>query len=403
MNLYPIFFIENKNFDFLTLPSFLLFLSFIIFTIRNIIEKKDRIKNSDYFLIVILFYFLLKFTRISEFGVDFPAIIFSVLSIYYFIKFYETKENFDKKSFFYFSLTFSIFSILIKLSTAIVIILPLYLYFSNLKTLKFYIFNFKFLTIIFLCLIFFIQQFIYTGCLLFPTTFTCLNVSWFNPDHIDLSKQLELTNKSYSLARDIYSPEEYLSNFNWFLFWVKRSFLEITEHLLTMILPVLIFTFVLKKRPETHVVLKERLILILFIALSFLFWLNYSPVFRFAIHIFLTLVFLFFSSILISREFSTKKFIIFISVFLIFSFSKNILRINNTGKFFLGIQKIENEYILNNKISNKYAKIYYPDVKRNKKNSWQGRLCWNTPFICSYNKLDVSKKNGYLVVNKLKN
>ena len=150
-------------------------------------------------------------------------------------------------------------------------------------------------------------------------------------------------------------------------------------------------------------VLKERLILILFIALSFLFWLNYSPVFRFAIHIFLTLVFLFFSSILISREFSTKKFIIFISVFLIFSFSKNILRINNTGKFFLGIQKIENEYILNNKISNKYAKIYYPDVKRNKKNSWQGRLCWNTPFICSYNKLDVSKKNGYLVVNKLKN
>ena len=403
LNLYPIFFIENKNFDFLTLPSFLLFLSFIIFTIRNIIEKKDRIKNSDYYLIVILFYFLLKFTRISEFGVDFPAIIFSVLSIYYFIKFYETKENFDKKSFFYFSLAFSIFSILIKLSTAIVIILPLYLYFSNLKTLKFYIFNFKFLTIIFLCLIFFIQQFIYTGCLLFPTTFTCLNVSWFNPDHIDLSKQLELTNKSYSLARDIYSPEEYLSNFNWFLFWVKRSFLEITEHLLTMILPVLIFTFVLKKRPETHLVLQERLILTLFIALSFLFWLNYSPVFRFAIHIFLTLVFLFFSSILISREFSTKKFIIFISVFLIFSFSKNILRINNTEKLFLGIQKIDNKYILNNKISNKYANVYYPDIKKNKKNGWQGGLCWNAPFICSYNKLDVGKKNGYLILNKLRN
>ena len=88
---------------------------------------------------------------------------------------------------------------------------------------------------------------------------------------------------------------------------------------------------------------------------------------------------------------------------MIFNFSKNIFRISDVEKTFLGIQKIENEYILNNKISNKYANIYYPDIKRNKKNGWQGRLCWNTPFICSYNKLDVSKKNGYLVVNKLKN
>mgnify|MGYP001246970741 FL=1 len=174
------------------------------------------------------------------------------------------------------------------------------------------------------------------------------------------------------------------------------------EHLLTMTLPLLTFIFVLKKGPVTHVVFQERLILALFISLSFLFWLNYSPVFRFAIHIFITLVFLFFSSILISREFSKKKFVIFISIFLMFSFSKNILRINNTEKLFLGIQKIENEYILNKKNSNKYANIYYPDVKKNKKNSWQGRLCWNTPFICSYNKLDVSKKNGYLVLNKLK-
>ncbi len=403
LNLYPIFFIDNKNFDFLTLPSFLLFLSFIIFSIKNIIKKKDQINNSDYYLIVILFYFLLKFTRISEFGVDFPAIIFSVLSIFYFIKFYETKENLYKKSFFYFNLSFSIFAILIKLSTAIIIILPIYLYFSNFKTLKFYIFNFNFLMIIFLCIVFFIQQFIYTGCLLFPTTLTCLNVSWFNPDHIDLSKQLELTNKSYSLAKDIYSPKDYLSNFNWFLFWIKRSSLEITEHLLTMILPLLIFVFVLKKRPGIHVVFKERLILIFFVTLSLLFWLNYSPVFRFAIHIFLTLVFLFFSSTLISKEFSKEKFLIFISIFLIFSFSKNILRINNSEKLFLGIQKIENEYILNTKISNKYANIYYPDIKKNKKNSWQGRLCWNTPFICSYNKLEVSKKNGYLVVNKFRN
>ena len=403
LNLYPIFFIENKNFDFLTLPSFLLFLSFIIFSIKNIIEKKDQIKNSDYYLIVILFYFLLKFTRISEFGVDFPAIIFSVLSIYYFIKFYETKENLDKKSFFYFNLFFAIFAILIKLSAALIIILPIFLFLTNFKDLKFYILSLRFLAISFLCIIFFVQQFIYTGCFLFPTTLTCLNVSWFNPEHIDLSKRLELINKSYSSAKGIYSPEEYLSNFNWFLIWIKRNFKEILEHLMTMILPILIFVLVSKKKLGTILVFEKKLILVFFIILSLIFWLNYSPVLRFAIHIYITLIFLFFSKILISKEFSKKKFIVFISVFLVFSFSKNVLRISDSEKFFLGIQKIENEYLLDTKTSNKYANIYYPDVENNKKNGWQGRLCWDTPFICSYNKLDVSKKNGYLVVDKLKN
>ena len=42
-------------------------------------------------------------------------------------------------------------------------------------------------------------------------------------------------------------------------------------------------------------------------------------------------------------------------------------------------------------------------LKNNSKNGWQGRLCWNTPFICSYNKLDIRKKNGYLIINKLIN
>jgi len=233
---------------------------------------------------------------------------------------------------------------------------------------------------------------------------TCLNVSWFNPDNIDLSKKLELINKSYSLARKIHSPEEYLSNFTWFSFWFKRSLNEILEHLMTMIVPLLLFSLVLKKKEKGHLLFKKKITLLLFIILSLLFWLNFSPVFRFAIHTFVTLIFLIFSSLLISKEFSKKKFIIFISVFLIFNFSKNILRVNETEKLFLGIQKIENQFILNDIYSNEYASIYYPDVKKNiKRNGWQGRLCWNTPFICSSKKLDIRKKNGYLIINELKN
>ena len=42
----------------------------------------------------------------------------------------------------------------------------------------------------------------------------------------------------------------------------------------------------------------------------------------------------------------------------------------------------------------------------NKGQGWQGRLCWNTPFICTYNpeKLVVNKNNlNYLVISKMKN
>ena len=86
-----------------------------------------------------------------------------------------------------------------------------------------------------------------------------------------------------------------------------------------------------------------------------------------------------------------------------FSFSKNIYRINNSNEIFVGIIKINNRFILNDNLSNENAKIFYPDVKQNMRNGWQGRLCWDTPFICSYQELEVKKKNGYLVINKLKN
>ena len=42
LNLYSIFFLNDKNFNFLTLPSFLLYLTFIIFTLNQINFKKKK-------------------------------------------------------------------------------------------------------------------------------------------------------------------------------------------------------------------------------------------------------------------------------------------------------------------------------------------------------------------------
>ena len=143
LNIYSIFFLQDKNFDFLTLPSFILYVSFILFSFNQIISKKNLF-SSDYYLVVTLFYFLLKFTRISEFGVDLPAIIFSILAVYYFFKFSETNSLMRENIIFFLIIIFSIFSILIKLSTLPIIFLSFYLYIKYFKDLKFSIFNFKY-------------------------------------------------------------------------------------------------------------------------------------------------------------------------------------------------------------------------------------------------------------------
>ena len=400
LNLYSIFFLNDKNFNFLTLPSFLLFLSFILFSVHQLISKNEK-TISDYFLLIALFYFILKFTRISEFGVDLPAAIFSILSIYYFLKFSETDSIDEQKEYFFLSLIFSIFSILIKLSSIPLILLPIFLYFKYFKNLKSDFFEFKFLFIYILVSSFLIQQFIYTGCLFFPSNLTCLSVSWFSEDSISLSKELELINKSYfSSANYTLSPDEYIKNFNWLSYWFKRNFVEISEHFLTMFLPVLLFLFFQKKKIDKEFFLKDKLGLYLFLILGLLFWLNFSPVYRFAISLFLTLTFILLASNLVSCNFSKRIFLIFIMTFIFFSFSKNIIRLTKVENIFLGILKIDNKYIVHDKNANQLIKIYQPDIRSNSTNGWQGRLCWNIPFICSYNKLDIRKKNGYLIINK---
>ena len=319
LNLYSIFFLTDKNFDFLTLPSFLIYLCLILFSFHQILSKNEK-SNSDYFLLTILFYFILKFTRISEFGVDLPASIFSVLTIYYFIKFSEINLKRERQEYFFLISIFAIFAILIKLSTIPVIFLPIFLYLKYFKDLNFEIFRLKFLFIYFLFITFLIQQFIFTGCIFFPSNLTCLNVSWFSEDNINLSKQLELINKSYSsIGENIITPKEYLKNYNWFGYWLKRNYVEILEHLLTIALPIILFLFFQKKKTDYKLVFNDKLGLYLFLTLGLLFWLSFSPVYRFAIYLFLTLVFVIFVSNLKSRGFSKRVFIIFIFTFVFFS------------------------------------------------------------------------------------
>ena len=91
-----------------------------------------------------------------------------------------------------------------------------------------------------------------------------------------------------------------------------------------------------------------------------------------------------------------------IMISLIFNFSKNISRISKKDNIYFGIEMIKNEFI-DITLDRGDISIYKPNISKNNKNGWQGRLCWDIPFLCSYNKINVDKKYGYLFFSKLNN
>ena len=109
-----------------------------------------------------------------------------------------------------------------------------------------------------------------------------------------------------------------------------------------------------------------------------------------------------FSYNLQTKKFSKKIFINLILIFLLFNFSKNIVRITKENKLFFGIIKIENDYIENTKYKNNPIKIFQPDMTANAKkgNGWQGRLCWDIKFLCTKNKVIIEEKKNYLFIRR---
>jgi hypothetical protein len=402
LNVLSLFYISN-NYNYITLPTFLIYFIFIIYSINQIISKV-KYSNSNYFLIICNFYLLLKFTRISEFGNDIPSLIYSILGIFFFLK-YEEENNINKKKYFFFThISFVAFAILIKFSVIPICILSFYIFLRDFKIINREIFKYNYFIIYFLVIIFFLQQFLYTGCFVFPSKITCLNVSWFNNEFLNLRAKLELVNKSYSVARDFISIDEYLVNFNWAPYWFKRNYLEITEHLLTMLIPIIIFLSLLKKIISNIDKINNLKIIIFFLIVGFGFWFTFSPVYRFGIIYFICLTYIISVKFYNQKIFSKKIFISLMIIFLTFNFLKNVKRIYQKNYLIFGIDRINNEYILyDDYLTDKRISVFKPDITSNnsKGNGWQGRLCWDIPFICSYNEVKLSTQNGYLFISNI--
>ena len=403
LNILPIFYI-NENYDFILIATFLIYSVFIIYSFSHI--NKERKKTiSNFFLIVCLFYIILKFTRISEYGNDIPALIFTILAILNFLKFQEEKNLKKKISYFFYNFSFTAFAILIKFSVIPVLILSAYLFLKNYRNLSPEILKIRYIFIYILGITFFLQQFVYTSCFIYPSTLTCINTSWFDPTIVNSIDRLELVNKSYAETKGLVTKEEFLKNFNWVSYWFNRNYPEILEHLLTMIFPIILFLFISNKTNlPKKLDLKKINFFIFFVLIGFLFWFTFSPVYRFGIIYFISVIFLITLYFYQNRVFSKKKFTILILIFLLFNFSKNIIRIYDEDKIFYGIKKIKNEFLEYKNNSNEKFSVFYPDIQKNSinGNGWQGKLCWDIKFLCSYGEIDINSSNNYLIIKKSK-
>jgi hypothetical protein len=415
LNLSSLFVIPYFDLKGIFLAPLLFYFFFILILFNEIfinLRNKKYVYPSTIFSLLILFYFLLKFARVSEFGVDIPSHIIALLVFLYFIKFFEIKNISSEDRYDYTVLIFllSTFSLTIKISNISTVIFFLSILFLNFKYFDFKKFILPTGIILFFILAWLVQQFIYSGCFLFPLNFTCFDTLWSSKENIkNILLSLEITNKSFGVYKGALSGTEYIQNFNWFENWFARNKIEFSEHFGALIAaPVfLLFINLFKKDFKIKIFNIKSMIfyitIILFILTSFIIWFLKSPVARFAIPFFIVANFYliyFFISKKVNLKLNYKIVLITILICVAINLSKNSFRISKQVDINNLWPKInENKFTIVDKITNNL----YQNRPESKLNSGhQGILCWNIDFICSYksSKLKYRLNSSYLIIEK---
>lgn len=389
------------------LTNVVFFIFFSLAILDPIINfRHNKKKNYINFLIVFycltfFLYFILKFSRLGKYGFDVPSNFIAIYCFYLFLDFLSFKNESTnvKNNIFQKIIIFSLFSVLIKLSNLIIILIPAFIFFKN--DVK--IFSKTFTFSCFFVLVWVIQQFVYTGCFIFPLILSCFDVSWFNLNPVlDLLNHTKGINKSFAQYQGVLSELEYSRNYNWVPTWFRRNKIEMLEHFSTFLI---IFSFLIiffyKKRIiqfKINIINNIFYIILFIIFFQIFFWFHTSPVVRFGFHY--VLLFSFFMLILIFKNFVIKKnyinFIFIIYIGLSINFQKNLLRIYDDIKkdntFFYSYPKVffKNEYILDKNININYL------IKD------KSLYCWDTPSLClaGEQNLLINRINGYLVIVK---
>jgi hypothetical protein len=320
--------------------SFFLILSYFFFEIR---EDKSLNQNLKICRIFLIFFLLLKYTRLKEFGIDRPAFIFIIFFIDILIKHADKIFNSINKKKLYdliiLLLIISIFVFFIKIIFfPILIFLILSLLFIKKKININFFFDLRIYFVLFILFQYLVKNFLISGCLIYPVKFLCINnLSWYSSQMLNnFLINTEVFNKSFNSYTGSLEATEFIKNFNWVESWVLRTKHELLDFF-GLILLSLIFSCICFKITKKINCTRENYIIffILLFGLIFYFyiWFFYTPIIRMSHHIFI--IFIILILLLINVFFKTKEriniTIILTIIFFTINFSKNFIRISQNN------------------------------------------------------------------------
>ena len=317
----------------------LFFLILTLFTheILKSINKK-QINNYFAFILLILVFVLLKYTRLKEFGIDRPAFLIFYFFLYFYFKNFLSKnweENLEDKILILIYLSLFLFHV--KITFFFAGIIPIYYIIKNRKFKLFK--SIKFIPVYIIVFSFFLKNILISGCLIYPVPFSCFESLNWNAKFI-AEKWLHLSeviNKSQWVYEGSLNDASYIKDFNWLSTWIKRNFIELLEFTLTSLVALIVTILAFKKTNsiiyKKNIILNKELtkILLTITFIAVLFFVLKNPVIRMNHYIFvlvpIVILQLYFSKFLIRM----RKNIIYLIIIIAISFnlSKNVNRIKN--------------------------------------------------------------------------
>ncbi len=323
----------------------------VIMTCTNIILVKNILENNkklsfNFFLKLFIFIFInVFFYRLAEHGTDRSAIILILLSISLIFEILDNKVLNNK--IFENLIIFLTLIVSMKSFYAIYGLLFLVIYFKYYTIIQISHFYKRFkilnISIVFAFLILF-YNIAYTGCLIYPVSFTCFESFYWSMDisRIEWAASFyELWSKAGATPNyRVENPELYIKGLNWFGVWLDNYFFnKVSDYLAGLFVTILILIIIFKPQIKKFKYIKSYNLTFFILMIYLLEWFFNHPSLRYGGYHLVALIFFIPISILLgSQKYSFSKNLKKIQIILLIGITifcyRNIDRIINENKVY---------------------------------------------------------------------
>lgn len=287
--------------DYLTSTIFILtalFYAILVYDLYKFYQINLKYKNyfSGLISFLILIFCLGVLNKYKDFGTDIPGTIISFYILIIIISFIFDKKDIRNNNLIFFILPLISFAFIIKITNTLLIIFLLLLIIKlNFKKINFKHLFISCLISVSLPLLWFFQNYIISGCLIWPIEITC-----FANNDLALNEYYLIE----SFAKGDIQTSMNVNGYMWILTWLDNHSKKLLETYLVFTLIILfpLYYFLIKNNAIRKYIFNfyinsfknsYYIILILIIVLSNILWFLFAPAYRFGIFYNLSLIIFF--------------------------------------------------------------------------------------------------------------